>query len=148
MKRYAALLPCLIMMGLIFYFSSRTGDELDSVLPFFQHLFPGMKGFDGGHFVAYFLLALTYLWSFRTPRPPWVVKAAVVLLCLLYGVTDEFHQMFVPKRSPDFHDLRNDGIGAALAMLFVSSPPVAKAYAKLHYSSKSQSVKEGFSQRK
>lgn len=93
-----------------------------------QRLLPFMQGFDWGHFVAYFILALTFAWGITGKRLSWGMKAMVVLLCLLYGVTDEFHQSFVPGRTPDVKDLRNDGIGAALAMLFLSIPSVKKKF--------------------
>lgn len=38
-----------------------------------------------------------------------------VLIATLYGVSDEFHQMFIPGRNPDVHDLLFDFIGAAVA---------------------------------
>lgn len=37
-----------------------------------------------------------------------------VALATLYAATDEFHQMFVPGRSPDIFDLLADFIGAAI----------------------------------
>jgi VanZ family protein len=41
-------------------------------------------------------------------------------LATLYGVTDEVHQMFVPRRSPDWRDVLADAIGAFIgAALFV-----------------------------
>ena len=45
--------------------------------------------------------------------------AAAVLLTVVcataYGVSDEFHQTFVPGRTADVHDVAADAIGAALA---------------------------------
>ena len=41
---------------------------------------------------------------------------AAVLFCILYGVSDEFHQSFVPGRTPDARDLVADGVGAALGV--------------------------------
>lgn len=38
-------------------------------------------------------------------------------LALLYGITDEIHQSFVPGRHPSAVDIVVDGIGAALAVL-------------------------------
>jgi VanZ family protein len=131
MKLWIRLLPAFLWMGTIFYLSSQTGDELGGLLPIFQLFFPLMEGLDWGHFLAYFILALTYAWAFPGSRLTWLNKGAVVLLCLLYGVTDEFHQIFVPGRSSDWHDLRNDAIGAALAMLLLSIPLFSTWYGKL-----------------
>jgi VanZ family protein len=124
-------LPPVLVMGAIFYFSSRTGDDLGSMLPFFHLLFPAMQSFDWGHFVAYFVLGLTFIWALGGPRPSWLTMLLTVLLCLLYGLTDEYHQTFVEGRMADWHDLRNDGIGALIAMLLLRLPPVARLYARL-----------------
>ena len=44
-----------------------------------------------------------------------VVVAAAVAIATAYGATDEFHQRFVPGRTPDVADLIADAIGAAIA---------------------------------
>jgi VanZ family protein len=124
-------LPCLIWMVFIFVMSSRTGDDLGSILPFFQYLFPSMRSFDWGHFAAYFVLALTYLWALTDTSATWALKLTAVALCVVYGLTDEYHQRFVAGRTPDWMDIRNDGIGAALAIGFVSIPAVGRLYEKL-----------------
>ncbi|RKN86684.1 VanZ family protein [Paenibacillus ginsengarvi] len=126
MKRKLRFLPALIWMAVIFYMSHQTGSDLDTILPFFQQWIPAMHSFDFGHFILYFVLAVTLYGALLPASASWKGKALVVLLCLLYGVTDEFHQMFVPGRYPDVLDLRNDTIGAALAMLAVSVPGVKR----------------------
>lgn len=131
MNRIYRFAPPLIIMGAIFYASSRTGDELGTLLPFFQTLFPQMEGFDWGHFVAYFVLGVTVLWAVSGSRPGWKAMVLTVILCVLYGMTDEFHQIYVPGRMSDWHDLRNDGIGAAIAMLALRIPALARLYARL-----------------
>ncbi|WP_270172084.1 VanZ family protein [Paenibacillus sp. SYP-B4298] len=124
-------LPAVLWMSVIFWLSSRTGEELGSVLPLFQLLLPMMESFDWGHFVAYYILALTYAYGFGRRSQSWGMKLLIILLCLLYGVTDEYHQSFVDDRTPDIADLRNDTIGAALAMLSLQLPFVRKAWRKI-----------------
>lgn len=34
-----------------------------------------------------------------------------VIITLLYGISDEIHQSFVPNRTYDIHDIVADGIG-------------------------------------
>lgn len=122
MKRTIRWLPAVVWMAAIFYMSHQTGDKIGTLLPLFRQWFPAMESFDWGHFVAYFVLACTYYWALLPRSATWAGKALVVALCLAYGVTDEFHQQFVDGRSPDIKDLRNDTIGAALAMLLLSVP--------------------------
>ncbi len=43
----------------------------------------------------------------------------VFLLALLYALSDEFHQSFVPNRDPSFWDVGLDALGAALGLLLV-----------------------------
>jgi hypothetical protein len=135
-KHLVRWLPPVLVMGAIFYFSSRTGDELGSLMPFFHKLFPAMESFDWGHFVAYFILGLTFVWAIAGPNPTVRQRLLVVLLCTAYGLTDEFHQLFVSGRSSDWHDLRNDAIGGALAMLVLYIPFIARPYARLPHQMK------------
>jgi VanZ family protein len=104
-------IPAVFWMGLIYYFSDQTGSELSSWFPFLDSL-------NWGHLVAYFVLAL--LVYFALPRRSTGMKILAVLLCILYGITDEWHQSYVPLRQPDIYDLINDGIGAAVAMLGIN----------------------------
>lgn len=41
--------------------------------------------------------------------------ALTVLGTVAYGISDEFHQWFVPRRSPEAWDVLADGTGALLA---------------------------------
>ena|SRR5260221_12402013 len=54
-----------------------------------------------------------------------------IVLCFLYGITDEFHQSFTPGREPAFRDVLFDTIGGALATLIIwnilpKAPPKLK----------------------
>ena len=43
----------------------------------------------------------------------WVLTGAI-----LYGVSDEVHQMFVPTRTAHLGDILMDGVGAGMGLLF------------------------------
>ncbi|SFR13365.1 VanZ family protein [Desulfoscipio geothermicus] len=104
-------IPALVWMGVIFYLSGRRGDELHSLFPFIDN-------FNPGHIAAYFVLALFYylaLQKNRHTRP----YLKTFCLCLLYGITDEIHQYFIPTRYPDLFDLARDLLGTALALALV-----------------------------
>jgi VanZ family protein len=69
------------------------------------------------HLGAYAALGVTMLRGFadaRFERMTLPRALAAVLFCILYGASDEFHQSFVPGRTPDLRDLVSDGAGAAL----------------------------------
>lgn len=46
---------------------------------------------------------------------PWVQCFIPLIFAILYGLSDEIHQLFVPKRSFDWWDLCADGVGASVA---------------------------------
>ncbi|REK77845.1 VanZ family protein [Paenibacillus paeoniae] len=127
-RRMIRFIPAVLWMAVIFALSSRTGDELNTVLPFFQKFFPGMTDFNWGHFVSYFILAAALDYGFGSRSDRLYMKIVIVLLCGLYGVSDEYHQSFVGGRMMDIIDVRNDMIGAAVWVIVVSIPFVRKGW--------------------
>jgi len=103
------MLPMLLVMATIFFLSNQPGDSLD--LPDIPDLDKFL------HASVYAGLAATTIFAIapekRNPRPL-QVALVVVLFCLLYGISDELHQVFVPGRTPDILDLAADTTGAAL----------------------------------
>ena len=71
-----------------------------------------------GHFIGYALLGLLAVRAFAGARWRGVTARAAIkaiAFCSLYGVTDEFHQSFVPGRNPSIADWCVDTLGAAIA---------------------------------
>lgn len=124
-------LPAVVWMGVIFFLSSRTGDEINTMLPFFQKFLPFIEDFNWGHFVSYFILAMTLDFAFGKKAVSWKYKGYIVLISTLYGVTDEIHQYFVGGRMMDWLDVRNDFIGATLWVLIVKIPFIYSIWKKL-----------------
>ncbi|NDI33518.1 hypothetical protein EPK97_01920 [Chengkuizengella sediminis] len=118
-------------MIIIFVLSQQQGDELHSFLPLFQKWLPWMNSFNWGHIVAYFILSWLLLLGLGKKYNTIQGKIIVVCLCLLYGITDEIHQSYIPGRTPEILDLRNDTVGAFLGVVFISIPPFKKVYSKL-----------------
>ena len=68
------------------------------------------------HMVAYALLAAAIVRGLAGGGRPRVTGARLVLAALLavvYALTDEYHQSFVPGRDPSVRDLAADAVGAA-----------------------------------
>jgi len=102
-------LPAIIMMGFIFGFSSINGSEM----PFFGAWDLIVK--KGAHMVGYALLASSLWYAQRFDKRRWWVA---IVLAILYAISDEFHQSFVPGRHPSWVDaLVIDGSGATLGLL-------------------------------
>ena len=70
------------------------------------------------HFSVYFLFAFfTYRALRYQTRLPLLARHALlwtVLLIMIYGASDEFHQYFVPGRVADVFDLSADTMGACV----------------------------------
>ncbi len=124
-------LPAVIWMGVIFYLSHQPGDRLSSVIPWFQAIFPWMNDFNWGHVAAYFVLALCVYTGLGQSWSGLRGKLLTVLWCAAYGLTDEFHQMFVPGRTPELRDIWNDALGATAAMALISIPWMRRLHIKL-----------------
>jgi len=95
-------------MGVIFALSSLRGS---SVPGHFSSL---------AHFGVYAVLGALYLWALPRSERTWRTAFAAVVLASLYGITDEFHQSFVPGRVPDPADWLVDTAGALAAVLVIS----------------------------
>jgi VanZ family protein len=85
------------------------------------NLTPGLPGLEetGGHLAAYGLLAGLLWWALRGTGARYPATAALVL-AVLYGASDEFHQSFVPGRTMTVSDLLVDLIGASLVLAVLS----------------------------
>lgn len=117
--RYLRYAPAAEVMIAIFIFSSRTGDQMNSWLPWTQKWVPFLTDFNPMHYVAYFGLALAL--AFGLGKISFTLGGCIVnvAICVVYGITDEWHQSYVPMRSPDASDLLHDFIGAAAAAVLV-----------------------------
>jgi len=98
--------PVILWMGVLFFFSSIPGQEVPSLFPYEDIFY---------HFAAYFILGL--LFSRALKKSPAQVPAVKIIVFtaifgIIYGLTDEFHQSFVPNRSACASDLVIDGIAA------------------------------------
>ena len=114
--------------GLIFYLSSQPG--IDTPL-----LFPGQDKLF--HLIVFGILGFFLMGAMKITgngyrrNQVWLV----VLIVILYGISDEFHQYFVPGRSTESLDALADGIGGILgawamfymARLFVRSSRMRSA---------------------
>jgi VanZ family protein len=79
---------------------------------------PGAITDKHAHLVAYAILSASIVWGLTDGAPArttWRIAAAAAALATLYGVTDEWHQSFVPGRDVSARDVAADAIGALLA---------------------------------
>jgi VanZ family protein len=112
-KHWLHWIAVLAWMGVIFFLSSQAWlphpapsffDDLQDVL---------------GHFAAYGVLALLLHRALTGSGSARAVRYAM-LIALLYALSDEIHQAFVPGRHPDPFDILTDCTGAAAVLLVLS----------------------------
>ncbi len=110
MKKFRQI-PMLVVMGIIFFLSHQSAGSL---------ALPVVYGLDKVlHLIAYAVLAATVIYAV----PPHIFRAhplqtrmLILAFCLAYGISDEFHQSFVPGREPSIFDVVADVCGAALML--------------------------------
>lgn len=111
-----AYLPPLAWAGLIFYLSSQPplpGPDLISLDFFIKKM---------GHIVFYAILYLLIVRAVQLQLPTMsrfhpVYLYLPLFLCLLYALSDEFHQSFVANRTPTVRDIGFDMLGATIVFL-------------------------------
>jgi len=98
--------PAVVWMAVIFWLSSRPG--------------PAPAGIEIpdkiAHFAVYAVLG-ALLWRAAAPLGAGAAAALGIVICALYGVSDEFHQRLVPGRTADVRDWIADIAGAAAAVV-------------------------------
>lgn len=113
-------------MALIYYSSSIHGECLSKIdIPIIDKLF---------HFVEYFILGALLLRAFANSSHKTNFKLILllsILIASIYGALDEFHQRFVPGRSPEIFDIFSDIMGSLLgALLSIHKEKSARAVDK------------------
>lgn len=117
----------------IFFMSAHTGADLDTgtglvadLKRWLVSLATPLFGPDtdivsvAGHFAEYLVFGVLLfhaLWRSAPQQRWWLLVIAAVAMASFYGVTDEFHQSFVPGRLCDPADWLTDTVGAAIGAL-------------------------------
>ena len=134
----------ILWMGVIFYFSAQeavhSAGQSRGVLKTIENVIEAVTGktveLSGtglytaeklirktAHFFVYFILgmlAVNSVYRFCIGKSFWISEC----ICILYAISDEVHQLFVPGRSGQVSDVLLDSVGATagiLIFLFVYS---------------------------
>lgn len=105
-------LPPLVLMAVIFYLSDRP--DLSSGLGIAD-----VVGRKVVHAVEYALLCALWWRALRPAAGGRVALVASLAVSILYAVSDEIHQSFVPGRTGTPIDVSIDAVGASLAALVI-----------------------------
>ena len=128
MKRYVYYVLLVAWMGLIFYLSSEgheaSSGRSDAIAHTLQSIGVGGSADlitflvrKSAHSIAYFVLGCLAVNAFRTHG--WRVKtlcAASIAVVVLYAISDELHQLFVPGRSGELRDVLIDSVAGLIGV--------------------------------
>ena len=111
-NRWLATILTLISASLIFYISSIT--------------FPAGDGSSGPYAIIYHFTAFSYLTLFLLisltkgkPNKPLIIMG--IIFAIIYGISDEIHQLFVPGRFASIKDIIINSFGILLTSLAYSN---------------------------
>jgi VanZ family protein len=126
----------LLWMILIFFFSSQPAHDSNelskgitrSIKEVVEKITPEEEVFTFGdfnhkvrknaHFFIYLVLAILVLNSLKSNRVKGSKKILITfMICVLYAISDEIHQLFVPGRGAQIRDVMIDSTGAVVGML-------------------------------
>jgi len=106
MERIKNWIPATIMMAVISVLSSING-------PFINSMGLGKQTYQiNGHFFLFMILCLTY---FKATKNIFYS----IMLTLIFGIIDEFHQTFTPFRSAGFFDVFVDALGGLISGILI-----------------------------
>ena len=141
MKRAILLILIILMMSVIFVFSSRDGEDStkqsmgligktigfvaeiinpdiseDEKLILYEKYHLPVRKF--AHISEYFILSLFVCMFFGTYDIGYIkIIIYSFIFCFLYACSDEIHQLFVPGRSGNIRDVFIDSIGISLPLV-------------------------------
>lgn len=93
---------------------------INDLLPQIEIEFSAFSHFvrKSAHFIAYLILGILSMYAIdeeKNSKFAWFTKA--LLICVLYAMSDEFHQRYVPGRSGELKDVLLDSTGSLVGIL-------------------------------
>ena len=135
MKYTLSCFLVLLWMALIFHLSSHVAQEsnalsmgiTDYIVIMLEKFFPGIN-FDLrdlhhfirkiAHFIAYLVLGFLSINALRKIKVCGYRSIVLsIVICTLYAIFDEIHQLFIPGRSGQVSDVFIDCLGAGIGIL-------------------------------
>lgn len=141
-------LPALCFATAIFIFSATPGDEVHesyhnlqvnviqtlspstaNTAPLAEPVPSPIDWLKAAHGVGYFCLGVSVLYALSS-RSRWSPSIALILCCL-YSITDELHQMFTPGRSASPEDILLDTVGALMGVAVMLGLMASRKYFRM-----------------
>lgn len=142
-KRIIFGILVILNCGIIFYFSHQVGDnsskQSGSIVEIISNIIPYIKNMEEvdrtifketvlapivrriAHFSIYAMLGLltTNFMLTIEKRKTYIKVILALLFCVIYAITDEFHQTFIAGRSGRIIDVFVDTLGALTGIIFI-----------------------------
>lgn len=138
-KKIVSFLAVILWMGLIFYLSAQPVEQsnnlskkvtevvvetVEKIAPTTQLDFGRANHIlrKNAHFFAYLVLGILVTNLLRLSKIC-MFKSIIfaLIICLIYAISDEFHQLFVPGRGGQIRDVIIDTTGATTGILLLTS---------------------------
>ena len=108
-------IPPILLMLLITAASTIPMDGSARHFAFLMSLKPNIQNLL--HIPVFGLLSYLWLWAFCTAKRPFIICwTSAFLITIVFGMVDEFHQMYVPGRYAGLLDIILNTIGAGLGI--------------------------------
>ena len=126
MKKIVKIGLVIIWMIIIFMFSSQTGDEssmisdtiVNKTICIYKNCDFELATFiirKFAHLFMYFILGILVMNNFKISKKN-IIYALII--CILYSISDEIHQIFSYERSAEIRDIFIDSIGSFIGIIF------------------------------
>ena len=106
--------PPIIFAGLIYFLSSRSSLQIGPEIPHIDKLY---------HATIYFIFACLLWRAFYYASPHFFQQRSIwfaLCITILFGMSDEWHQLYVSCRCADVFDLLFDSLGASVAIIGIN----------------------------
>ena len=113
-----SFLIVLVMASIIFYVSSLSFSGTGGGISYKSYIY---------HFTAFSYLALFLLISFSKGKYNKLLILIAVFIAIIYGISDEIHQYFVPNRFPSLIDILTNSIGILITSIAYLKSKITEA---------------------
>ncbi len=135
--RYISLAVSVLLMALIFFFSSQNGNQSSEVSSGFSAFVKQVLSYilpeSGVNFIVEYIRKFAHVFLYACLGASvsvcvftynlghgWLYFAVPIFICLVYACSDEVHQIFVEGRDGKILDVIVDAIGFVLATLIAN----------------------------
>lgn len=127
-KKIISIVLVIVWMIFIFTMSSFDANESSSQSNFIVDLIVNILNIDNvdvisyivrklAHFTEYLILGILVCNMLRCYDKKYYLA---IIICVLYAISDEVHQAFVPGRSPQIYDMLIDSFGSICGIVLVN----------------------------